>query len=100
MKRKIDFIVLSETKKKGNGTENLREYVYFYSGVSKDQRARARVSIFLHRKYQNKIKSWEPINERLMKMTLHMRGRNITIIGIYALNEDATVEAKTTSKNV
>jgi len=32
---KQDIMVLTETKKKGNGVEILRPYLYFYSGVLK-----------------------------------------------------------------
>jgi len=34
-KLKQDIMVLTETKKKGNGAEILRPYLYFYSGVPK-----------------------------------------------------------------
>ncbi|XP_044745075.1 craniofacial development protein 2-like [Coccinella septempunctata] len=90
----MDIIVLSETKKKGIGSEGLREYIHFFSGVGKDQRAKAGVSILIQNKYKNKIRSWEPLSERFIKVTIQLRGRSITILGVYALNDDATVQAK------
>lgn len=53
----IDICVLSETKKKGRGTETAGEYIHMCSGVSKDARAKRGVSVAIHKKskkiYQN-----------------------------------------------
>ena len=38
-KLKMDVIGLTETKRKGIGTEIVRGYVHLYSGISKDRRA-------------------------------------------------------------
>ncbi|KAG8223356.1 hypothetical protein J437_LFUL001234 [Ladona fulva] len=35
MSRNIDIAILSETKKKGNGTENLKECIHCYGGVER-----------------------------------------------------------------
>lgn len=37
---KLDIAILSETKRKGNGTEKVKHYVHFYSGMGEDQRAK------------------------------------------------------------
>jgi len=49
-KLKMDVIGLTETKRKGIGTEIVRDYVYLYSGVSKDRRAGRGVSILINKK--------------------------------------------------
>lgn len=36
---KLDVAVITETKKKGQGSESMGQYDHFYSGVSKDRRA-------------------------------------------------------------
>lgn len=41
----IDIIILTETKKKRNGLENLGGYDHFYSRASKDCRTKKGVSI-------------------------------------------------------
>jgi len=38
--------------------------------------------------------SWEPINERIIKMNLILQDRKITIIGVYAVNDDAPMQKK------
>jgi len=37
---KQDITILTETKKKGSGVEMLGPYLHFYSGVSKEKRAK------------------------------------------------------------
>jgi exonuclease III len=59
----IDTGVLSETKKKGNGSEFKENYLHFYSGVDRDKRAKSGVGIVIHRKYRNNIKSWTAITD-------------------------------------
>lgn len=41
----VDVAVLTEVKKKGSGTEEIDGYIHVYSGVQKDMRAKAGVSI-------------------------------------------------------
>ena len=57
----MDVVVLSETKnktkkKKGNGNEMRGNYIHFSSGVDKSKKAKAGVSIAVHKKLKNKIK--------------------------------------------
>ena len=44
-KLKMDVIGLTETKRKGTGSEIVGGYVHLYSGVSEDRRAERGVSI-------------------------------------------------------
>jgi hypothetical protein len=64
----IDIGVLSETKKKGQGNVNVANYIHFYSGVNKEKRAKVGVSIVVHKRLKNSIKSWENVKERLMQI--------------------------------
>ena len=48
-KLKMDVIGLTETKRKGAGTEIVRGYVHLYSGVPKDRRAERGVSILINK---------------------------------------------------
>lgn len=88
-KMKIDICVLTETKKKGKGNEVVGEYVHIYSGVSKDSRAKRGVSIAIHKDLRSKIKSWEEIDEQIIKLEINKNGHNIAVIGTYAPSEDA-----------
>jgi hypothetical protein len=84
----------TETKKKGEGSENLDHYDHFYSGVTKDKRAQQGISIFIRKNLRRYITSWEAINERLIKMNICLHGYKTTIIGVYGINEDALTQNK------
>lgn len=90
----IQVAVATETKKKGQGSENLGYYDHFYSGVSRDKRAQQGVSILIAKKLRKFITSWEAISERIIKMNVTMRGLKLTIFGVYAINDDAPVNKR------
>jgi hypothetical protein len=92
--QEIDVAVITETKKKGEGSENLGYYDHFYSGVTKDKRAQQGISIFIRKNLRRYITLWEAINERLIKMNICLHGYKITIIGVYGINEDALTQNK------
>ena len=46
---KQDIVILTETKKKGNGVEMLGPFLHFYSGVPKEKRAKRGISILIKR---------------------------------------------------
>lgn len=91
---KMDLTVITETKRKGQGSESLGEYDCFDNGVPKDTRAKTGVSIIIHRKWRKYIKSWEAVNERIIKVNLDIFGHKITILGIYGINENGSVSEK------
>lgn len=86
--------VVTETKKKGQGSENLGEYDHFYSGVPKEKRAQQGVSILISKKFRKFITSWEAVSERIIKMNITLYGNRLTIFGVYAVNDDALVSKK------
>jgi len=43
---KMDMVILTETKKKGTGSEILGNYIHLFSGVKKFERAKRGVLIF------------------------------------------------------
>jgi len=90
----VDIAVITETKKKGKGSENLGYYDHFYSGVDKDKRAQQGVSILIQRNLRKFITTWEAISERIIKMNLALHGHKVTVLGIYAINDDALVTTK------
>jgi exonuclease III len=90
----IDIGVLSETKKKGQGNENVANYIHFYSGVNKEKRAKAGVSRVVHKRLKNSFKSWENINERLMQIQVELMGHDLVIVAVYAPNDHAADNVK------
>lgn len=91
---KIDIAVISETKKKGNGAEQIENYIHIYSGVPKEQRAKSGVSLMILKTLKKYITNWEAINERIIKLNMSYLGHRLTIIGVYAPNEDENAEVK------
>lgn len=91
---KIDICVFTETKKKGRGSEEIEEYMHFYSGVEKSMRARRGVSIAVHKKFRKNVKSWEEIDEQIISMEIVKNGETIVIIGAYAPSDDADANTK------
>nr|CAH7766067.1 unnamed protein product [Callosobruchus chinensis] len=60
----MDIVALTETKKKGKGTEEKHDYIHIYSGVPKEDRGRSGVSIAIHKKFRKQIKSILQLNEQ------------------------------------
>lgn len=89
----MEIIALTETKKKGSGTDIIGDYIHIYSGVPKDHRAKRGVSLLINKKWKNKITNWEPINENILKISLNVFQTDI-IIAVYALSDDQPVTKK------
>lgn len=85
---KQDIVILTETKKKGNGVEMLGPFLHFYSGVPKEKRAKRGISILIKKKYKRNITSWEAIDENIIKLNINLFGRNMVILGIYNISND------------
>ncbi|XP_057663198.1 uncharacterized protein LOC130898146 [Diorhabda carinulata] len=90
----MDIVVLTETKKKGQDSENLGHYDHFYSGISKDKRAQKGVSILIKKSLRKYVSSWEAVNQRIIKINIAICGNKTTVIGTYGINEDDTVNNK------
>lgn len=60
----------------------------------KIKRAKAGVEMLIKKKRIRSIQNWEPINKRLLMITMEIFGRQIVIIGIYAPNEDSPATGK------
>lgn len=57
--------MITETKRKGEGSENIREYDY--SGVPKDMRSQKGVAILVRKKLRKHITSSVAISKKLTK---------------------------------
>lgn len=93
-RHKIDICILSETKKKGKGSEEIGDYIHLYSGVDKSARAKRGVSIAIHKRFRKDIKSWEEVDEQIITMDIYKNGETIVIIGAYAPSDDADDSTK------
>jgi len=93
-KMKIDICVLTETKKKGVGSEKAGSYMKIYSGVPKSCRAKRGVAILVHNRLVKYIKSWQEVDEQILTLEISKNGHNIVVIGVYAPSEDSSIETK------
>ncbi|KAL3287970.1 hypothetical protein HHI36_002426 [Cryptolaemus montrouzieri] len=57
--RQMDICVLTETKMKVRGNEEIGDYIHLYSGVRKDLRAKRGVSIALHKNLKKSMNRWK-----------------------------------------
>ncbi|XP_072379093.1 uncharacterized protein [Diabrotica undecimpunctata] len=85
---------MTETKKKGNGTEKMEEVIHCWSGIDKKERAKAGIAIILKKKWEHAIENWEPINERIAKLNLKVYGRQIILLAVYGPTEDSSIAEK------
>ena len=91
---KIDIAILSETKKKGTGTECFLDYFHLWSGVNKSERAATGIAIMINKNQRKYIKNYNFISERIVTLTISMYRHETVIIGIYAPNNDANAQTK------
>ena len=92
-KYKIDILGITETKKKGRGTENLGSHTLVFSGVNRNERARAGVALLLKNNLYE-LCDFNYINERLIEANIEFRSKNIKLIVGYGPNEDASKDEK------
>lgn len=93
-KRKIDIALMTETKKKLKGTQDLEKYTLIHSGVRQDTRAAAGVAIMINEKWKGKIKSYELTDERIMNIRCRIERGYLTIVCIYAPEEGKRDESE------
>ena len=75
-----DITILTETKKKGTGVETLGPYLHFYSGVTKEKRAKTGVSILVKKRYKRYITTWEALNENVIKIYMNLFRKKLCIL--------------------
>lgn len=84
----MDIVALTETKRKGNGTQIINDYIHVFIGVAKHERAKRGVSIMIHKRHQNKITDYEAVDENIIRVNLNINQRPVTVLGIYAISDD------------
>ena len=90
---KIDILGITETKKKGQGTDNLGSHTLVFSGVNRNERARAGVALLLKNNLYE-LCDFNYINERLIEANIEFRSKNIKLIVGYGPNKDASKDEK------
>ena len=95
VKQNIDFAAISETKKKGQGTqETVNGYIVIQSGVNKDKRASGGVMLYVNKTYKNAITEYNIWGERVVSARIKTKHGHLSIIAVYA-PEEGKEEAST-----
>ena len=84
MKRKIDIAIITETKKKNKGSEEIDNYVMIYGGVPANQWASSGVAIVIRKYWKHKIQDYTWISDRIIETRIKVLDRNFRIVGVYA----------------
>jgi len=84
LKRKIDIAIITETKKKSKGSEDISNYLMIYCGVPTNQWASSGVAIAIRKDWKYKMLDYTWISDRLIETRIKVLNRNFTIVGVYA----------------
>ncbi|KAH1021588.1 hypothetical protein HUJ04_011082 [Dendroctonus ponderosae] len=92
MEHRFDSTDRNQEKRKC--TENVGEYIHFFTGVPKEGRAARGVSILIRKDWKSKINNWEAVYENILTVNLKVHGYNIIILAAYTPPEDERVGIK------
>jgi len=84
LKRKIDIAIITETKNKNKGSQDIGNYVMIYCGVPANQWASSGVAIAIRKDWKHKIQDYTWISDRIIETRIKVLNRNFTIVGVYA----------------
>jgi len=83
LKRKINVAIITETKKKNKGSEDIGNYVTIYCGVPANQWASSGVAIAVRKDWKHKIQDCTWILDRIIETRIKVLNRNFTVVGVY-----------------
>lgn len=92
--RNIMVAAVTETKKKGKGTQETENYVQLYSGVAMKERARAGVMVYVHKSVKDNIKKYKYWSSRIIEIRIKIENSFLTVITVYAPEEGKTQESE------
>ena len=93
LKLGIDLVALQEIRWQGHGEINKKSFTVIYSGPE-NQTGQYGTGFVISRKIKESILEWEPVNDRLCRIRIRGKFRNLTIISAYAPTEDKREEEK------
>jgi exonuclease III len=81
---KTDIAILTETKKKNKGSEDIGNYVMIYCGVPTNPWGSSGVPVAIKKNWKHKIRDYTWISDRFIETRIKILNRNFTIVGVYA----------------
>jgi exonuclease III len=93
LKLGIDLVALQEIRWQGHGEINKKTFTVIYSGPE-NRIGQYGTGFIISRKIKGSILEWEPVNDRLCRIRIRGKFRNLTIISAYAPTEDNEEEEK------
>ena len=81
--RKLDVLVLSETKVKGIGEREWEGERVIVSGVSERVRAREGVAVLIKGRLWGSVTEYRCVSSRLMWVRMKVAGENVVVVGVY-----------------
>lgn len=93
-KPNIDVMALTETKRKVRGSEDVEQYIHLCSGVTKEDRAKRRVSLPIKEKYKRNITNLETIYEKTVKFYCNIFWRKLEVFAVFEPNDDNPMRVK------
>ena len=83
----INISVITESKKKLQGTKETEHYTVIYSGVERHIRGQSGVMIWIQKSISNKIDRYKFWNDRVIETRLKTQRWHLAILGVYAPTE-------------
>ncbi|XP_054259423.1 uncharacterized protein LOC128984157 [Macrosteles quadrilineatus] len=89
----LDILALQEVRWKGNGRIDKKTYSVLYSGPERRTGLNG-TGFILNAKTRKSLLAFEPVSDRICKLKLKGKFRNISVISAYAPTEDAGDDEK------
>lgn len=83
---RLDIVALQELRWKDAGAIVKKDYTLYYSGTPKKS-GQKNTGFWINRNIKDKILGFESINERICKLRVRGKFKNLSLICIYALTE-------------
>lgn len=91
----INIIAVQEIRWRGDGENRKKDFSLYYSG-NQQKSGQAGTGFFVNKKIISRVIGFEPVTDRLCKLRLRGRFRNITLVTAYAPIENAEETQKET----
>jgi len=80
LKREIDIAIITETKKKKKGSQDIGNYIMIYCGIPANQWASSGVAIAIRKDWEHKIQDYTWISDRIIETRIKVLNR-INVLG-------------------